>query len=626
MGITRIHAAVLLMIVVVGVVGTSSVVDLGDSGELMTIEGPEEQRSMTAEGTTVEKPNDSDVAFEVRTTLNNTDAANVTGSVELVVNDVGEDEGGDSFTVDERTVSLSAGETKDITFSAPTDAVTAGRYNYTLRDDRGTLATGTVSLDKPSFVVSGVGAEPVLYGETGTVAVTVHNRGDFQGMQNVDLLIDRNHDGTYDANESVATRAPLVRAGDDTSTTFLVTTDGLEPGTYAYRVETAESAEEGTLVVQQPATFRIEGSTMTTDVVRGERFNGSVTLSNEGDVRGNKTVRLDGPTEAFDWNQSVTLDGNESTTLEFAAETGNLTRGNYSVTLSMANDSAMANDSVAANDSAMANDSVAETLRIRDSHFAIYGLNGPTRSADVDDDIDFTARVRNAGDAAGNGTIEHRIDLDGDDDPETVMGNQSVGLAPGERTTLEFTIAADDRDRFDDRDLLGTHVYGVYSGDTSQTDVVVVRSYSDGSSSSGSSSSTNDDSETVSRDVITQEKYGLDYDEVSSETQGQIDELHSRQPFADGLVVTEVLTREEIARQEFGLDVGWNDDFNFSSIEVETQQEIEAMFDAQFESDDGDQVESWDELARDRYGTDYENLDGDQQETIRELYWEQFDS
>jgi hypothetical protein len=607
----------LLVVIVGGLIGGSAVMDMGSGST----------ESMAAEETVVEKPAASDIAFEVRTTFNNTGETNVTRSVELVV----EEEDGTSVTVDERTVSLSAGETERITFSAPTDAVTAGRHNYTLGDGEGTLATGTVSLDGPTFVVTDVSAEPVVRGETGVVSVTVHNRGDFGGIRNVDLLLDRNQDGAYDANESVATRAPSLQASDDASARMPVGTDGLEPGTYAYRVETAAGAREGTLVVQRPATFRLEGSTMTPDVVRGERVNGSVTVVNVGDVRGNATVRLDGPTETFDWNRSVAIDGNESTTLGFAAETENLTRGNYSITLSVSNvsasetDTASKNDSAAENASDSENASATETFRVRESRFVVFGLNGPTRSADVDDDIHFAAKVTNAGDAAGNRTVEHRIDLDGDDDPETVVANQSVSLAPGEGTTLEFTIAADDRDRFDDRDLLGTHVYGVYSGDDEETDVVVIRSYSDGSSSSESSSPTND-LDPVSRDVITQEKYGLDYDEVSGETRGQIDELHSRQPFADGLAVTEVLTREEIARQEFGLDVGWNDDFNFTSIDVETQQEIEAMFDAQFESDDGDRVESWDELARDRYGTDYENLDDDQQETIRELYWEQFDS
>ncbi|MUW14922.1 hypothetical protein GJ633_09780 [Halorubrum sp. CBA1125] len=590
MDVSWIHTAVLLMVVVGGVAGASSIAELGSSGE-----------SMTAEGTEAVKSNASDVAFEVRTTLNNTDAASVTRTVELVV----EDEEGSSFTVDERTVTLSAGETRSLTLSAPTDAVTAGRYSYTLGDDTGPLATGTVSLDRPAFLVSDARAEPVVRGETGTVAVTVHNRGDFRGMRDVDLLLDRNHDGTYDADETVATRAPLLWAGSDTSATFPVGTDGLEPGTYTYRVEAAESAQEGTLVVKRPATVRIEGATMTADVVRGDRFNGSVTLTNAGDVRGSETVRLDGPTEAFDWTRSVTLAGNGTTTLGFAAGTDTLARGNYSIALSTSNDS------------------TSETLRVRESRFVVDELRGPG-SADVDDDIRFTATVWNAGDAAANRTVEHRIDLDGDDDPETVVENRSVDLAPGERTTVAFAIAADDRERFDDRDLLGTHVYGVYSGDTNETGVVVVRGYYGGSSSSESSSS-NGEPDPVSRDVISQEKYGRYYAELSGETQEQVTELHRRQPFADGLVVTEVLTREEIARQEFGLDVERNDAFEFTSIEVETQQEIEATFDAQFESDDGDRIDSWDELARERFGSDYEELDDDRQETIEKTYQDQFD-
>ncbi|SMO53919.1 hypothetical protein [Halorubrum cibi] len=619
MGISQTHAAVLLMIVVVGAVGVSSFTDPGSGGEAMTVEGTEdrqsvaaggseERRSVTAEGTTGGRSSASNVAFEVRTTLNNSDAAGATRSIELVV----EDEDGFSFTVDERTVSLSAGETREVTLSAPADAMTAGRYDYALGDEAGTLATGTVTLEGPAFDTSKVRAEPVVRGAIGTVSVTVRNRGDFRGMRTLDLHLDRNRDGTYDASEIVATRAPLLRAGEDASATLSVRTDGLEPGTYAYRVEVGESVEEGTLTVLRPATFRLAGSTMTTDAVRGERFNGSVTLVNAGDVRGNATVHLDGPTEAFDWNRTTTLDGNASTTLEFAAGTGNLTRGNYSIALSTANDSATG------------------TLRVRESHLAVDDLDGP-RSADVDDDIRFAARVWNTGDAAANRTVEHRIDLDGDDDPETVVENRSVDLAPGERTTVEFTLAEDDRDRFDDRDLLGTHVYGVYSGDANATDVVVVRHYSSGSSSSTSSAANdepepvNDEPEIVSRDVITQEKYGLDYDEVSNETRSQIDEIHERQPFSDGLVVTEVLTREEIARQEFGLDVGRNDAFEFTSIEVETQQEIEAAFDAQFESDDGDRIESWDELATERYESDYAGLDADQRETVRSLYRGQFE-
>ena len=592
MEITGIHAVVAVLIVVGGGVGAASVADLGSGA------------SVTVEGTEAVKSGAGDAAFDVRTTINNTDTANATRSYELVV----EDEEGASVTVDERTVTLSPGEARELTLSAPRDALTAGRYNYTLSDESGALETGTVSLDPPAFVVSDARADRVVRGDTGSVAVTLRNDGDFRGLRNVELRLDRDGDGAFGADETVATKAPMVRAGSEAAVSFSVETGGLEPGTYPYRVEASGSSLEGTLVVLRPATVRVTNATMTTDAVRGDRFNGTVTLTNPGDVPGTETVWLDGPAESFDWNRSVTLDGNETRTLEFDAATANLTRGNYSVAVATPTDATTA------------------TLRVRESFLKVGELEGP-ESADVDDDVAFAARVSNIGDAAANETVEHRIDLDGDDDPETVTANRTVDLAPGERTTVEFVIAADDRDRFSDRDLLGTHVYGVYSGDANATGVVVIEDYySGGGGSSSSAGSSDDEPETVSKDVITQEKYGLDYDEVSAETQSQVDEIHERQPFADDLVVTEVLTREEIARREYDLDVKRNDAFDFTSIDVATQQEIEADFDEQFESDDGDRIDSWDELAREQFDSEYDTLDETQQETIREEYRAQFDS
>ena len=596
MEVTGIHAVAAVLIVVAGTVGAASVANLG-GGASVTVEGADAVRSDAG-----------NAAFEVRTTINNTDTANATRSYDLVV----EDGSGSAVTVDERTVTLPPGETRRITLSVSRDALAPGRYNYTVADDSGALASGNVTLDPPAFTLSDARANEVVRGDLGTVTATVRNRGDFRGLRNVDLLLDRDRDGAFEAGETVATRAPTLRAGANTTVRFSVGTDGLDPGTYAYRVETADGAREGKIVVLRPAAVRVAGSAMTTDAVRGDRFNGSVTLTNAGDVTGTEMVWLDGPAESFDWNRSVTLDGNETRTFEFAASTANLTRGNYSVAVATPEDAATA------------------TLRVREGLFEVDWVGAPD-SADVDGDTEFTARVTNVGDAAANETVEHRIDLDGDDDPETVTANRTVALASGERTTVEFVIPAEDRDRFTDDDLLGTHVYGVYTGDANVTNVVVVEDYYSGGGGSSSSSPSDGgddetDDETVSKDAITQEKYGLDYDEVSGETQSQVDEIHERQPFADGLVITEVLTREEIARQEFGLDVERNDDFNFTAIDVETQQEIEAVFDDQFESDDGDRIESWDELARAEFDSEYEALDEKQKETIRERYRAQFDS
>ena len=112
---------------------------------------------------------------------------------------------------------------------------------------------------------------------------------------------------------------------------------------------------------------------------------------------------------------------------------------------------------------------------------------------------------------------------------------------------------------------------------------------------------------------------------MSSETKRQVEEIHERQPFADGLAAAEVRTREEIARQEYGADVKAGEKFNFTGLDIETQQNVEGDFDAQFQTDSGDRIESWDELASDTYGTSYENLTASRQANIRTTYQEQFE-
>ncbi len=578
----------LVVVVVGGVVGGTVASDFGDRPAELSVEATDEHQS-----------NATDVAFEVRATINNSAGTEVTETIALVVSG----ENTPKYTATERTVTVPANGVTTVTFTVPTGTLTSGTYGYGLvaSDRAEPLASGNVTLDPPRFSIADTRASPVLHGADATVAATVHNRGDFRGMRTVRLLVDRNQDDAFDSDETIATRAPLLPPGGETDVAFTFGTADLSSGTYAYRVAGAESSATGTLTVNQPATFRIDETTMTTDLVRGEQFNASVTLVNEGDVFGSAQVRLDGP-PGMDRNRSVMLTGGESTTLAFTAETANLTRGNYSLALSVTNSSREG------------------TLRIRESRFEPLDTSGP-ETADVGEDLTFTTTLRNTGDAIANQTVELRFDLDGDDVPETLVGNRTVRLAPGQETTVEFTVATDGNARFDG-DLDGTYIYGIYSEDANVTDVVVVRDDADWSGSS--SGTTTDEPETVSLNVISQEKYGLYYEELSGETRSQIDELHQRQPFADGLVVTEVLTREEIARQRFGLDVNRNDDFEFTSIDIETQQEIEAAFDAQFQSDAGDRIDSWDELARQQYGSEYEALTDSEKQTIRERYQEQF--
>jgi len=82
-----------------------------------------------------------------------------------------------------------------------------------------------------------------------------------------------------------------------------------------------------------------------------------------------------------------------------------------------------------------------------------------------------------------------------------------------------------------------------------------------------------------SRDEISQAKYyGYNFSELSTETSGQVEELHNRQPFADGLAPSDVRTREEIANEKYGLDI--------DELSRETRLEVEQTYHEQFMSEE----------------------------------------
>lgn len=560
--------------------------------------------SLSIERMDESKPAAADVAFEVEATLDSTHDEARTRLVTLLVDLDGD--GTPATTVAVQSVTVPAEGSIELSLEVPAATVRPGTYEYALvvGDDDAT-SRGNVSLRPTAFAIDNATAPAVVRGERGRITATVHNAGDYQGTERVRLQVDRDHDGDYESEEVVGTTSSMVSPRDRSPVVLDLPTDELAPGIYDYRLVVGEASTEGRITVMQPATLRIDDVDAPKSLTRGETLTVNATVSNDGDVPGSKTVDLEGPASTTR-NESITLAAGESTTVAFTVETANLTRGNYTPRLSVANDTATV------------------PLRVRDSHLEVVRIDGP-ETVTIDDDLQFTATVRNAGDAPANQTIEYRIDLDDDDEPESYGLNRTVTLAPGNETTVQFTVPygyADDPIRR--ADVFGTHIYGIYSEDTEVTSVVVVTGYSSSTTVDGTSS-TSDDPETVSLSEISQQKYGYDYDEISGETKWQIEELHERQPFADGLVINEVLTREEIARQQFGLDVETGDNFNFTALPVETQQDIEAVFDAQFQSDEGDRVESWDELAQQHYGSDYEDLTDSRQQTIRDRYWEQFE-
>lgn len=598
-----------LVLLVVGGVTTGFVGSTGESGPTLASGSPGNGEGLTVAGVDSPseiRPGDS---LRVRVRLENSQDQEITQPLALRVRD-----GGGTVSETSATVRLAPGESTTSTLVVRAETLQPGQYTYEVRSGANTAGTGAVAvLQPPAFSLADESSElTVVKGTSATLTARVANTGDYRGLQRVHFAVDRDRDGSVSAAETSDEHVLSIAGGQHETIENRVQTADLEPGRYEYRIASENSSVSGTLTVQRPATFEIRNATAPTTVTRGEPVNASATIKNIGDVGGTTTVEFGGPNGTEAMTRTVTLAENESANLSFSAGTANVSRDTHNYTISTETDAATS------------------AVRVADSYFEITHLDGPSVHY-VGDTVVFSARVTNAGNVTGTQTIEHRIDSDGDDRPEAYGVEESVTLEPGEQTRVMFELeytSIDDTDYPVEPLKLETYVYGIYSADTRASSALSVKpAWADGSggSSGGSDSRSVSNGQEASLDEITQDKYGYYYHEVSDETQGQVREIYDRQPFADGLVAVEVRTREQIARQDYGADIEPGEEFDFTALDIETQQRVEADFDSQFQSEGGDRIESWDELAQAEYGTSYENLTDSRQSSVRAEYHEQFD-
>lgn len=601
---------VLGMLIIGGAVVGPGFGGIGESPAGDGSESPGEQTEL--EITDVSGPAElrPDDQLQVRARVENPGETAITQRVTLQLNSGSDDQLSETVTTE--TVELASGESTNVILTANSEQISPGKHTYGVSvGESDPQAHGDVTvLHPPTFLLSDETTDTdVVRGTNATFDVNLTNNGDYRGLGTVRLSVDRDQNGQFADTETLDDRVLSLGGGQSELAEFELQTTELEPGQYQYRVVSENQSTTGTLTVQQPATFRVLNTTVPHNVTRGEDMNVSAVVENTGDVEGITNVTIsDGSNTTID-SQSVTLAGNDSTTLSFRVNTTNRSRGTHTYSV--------------------ATDSNAEPVpvTVQDSHFEISDLRGPDVLY-IGDTAVFSATVTNTGKVSGTQTVDHKIDSDGDDRPEAYGVNRMVTLEPGEskRVTFEVEYTVTDTTDYPVEPLgLQTYVYGIYSADTRASNALSVKPSwardDDGSSRSDSVS----DGEPASLDEITQDKYGLYFEEVSGETKQQIREIHERQPFADGLAAAEVRTREEIARQEYGADVERGDNFDFTGLDIAVQQDVEADFDSQFQTESGDRIESWDELAQAEHGTDYENLTDSQQEDIREEYQEQFE-
>jgi hypothetical protein len=583
----------------------------------------------------------TDDDLSVTVVVNNTGDQQATRDVRFLVDSDGD---GSREVAGVQSVTVDAGATESVTFSLPTgeDGLAAGTHTYQVdtADDQfdGSL---TFSVLRPAHVsvLETVPQDPVVAGDPGTMTVEVENHGDFRAGRVLALAVDIDGDGTFATDEQVSNGSVNVDPRTTDTTSLALPTDRLLPGTYDYRVSVRDESVTGELTVVAPAKFELSNLSAPADVVRGDRMTVSAVVTNTGDVAGTKTVRLDTNATGFErvvstsnasdtltgatvnetgetdtanetdaLTETVTLDSGESTTVGFEVATGNVTGGTYAVGV------------------ASPDHTVTDRLRVRQPFFKVAKLVTPEID-DIGDRYTFVGVVHNKGDASGTQVVDLRIDVDDDNKPESVGINRTVTVAPGETVHVELEMQTGHvypHDTPVENLDEGTYIYGFFTDDHNRTSTVTFRDSSSRSDSSdGGSSDSDENAFEVTKDEISQTKYGLYYVELSEQTSIQVDEIDRRQPFADGFTMADVETREEIARR-----LGYYDGdayFIFhEEITVEQQQTVEQQFDAQFQSETGDRIESWEELAQAEYDTSYDSLNETQQSDIRDQYDDQF--
>nr|WP_152422328.1 twin-arginine translocase TatA/TatE family subunit [Haloarcula californiae] len=518
-------------------------------------------------------------------------------------------------TVATKQVEVSAAEPTNVTLTVEPEQLSSGEYTYAVAvgESSSPETTGSVAvLTPPTFVLDDTTENAtIVRGTNVSIRANLTNAGAYRGVQTVRIAVDEDQNGQYTDAERLDESVYSLAGGQSQVSTATVHTTDMEPGRYQYKIATENTTATGTLSVQQPATFRVQNTTAPVNVTKGETANVSVVVKNVGDVDGTDNVTIRSDSLNTTYSRSVSLAANETTTVSIGVNTTNLSSGTHNHSLGTSTDT----DPV--------------SMTVQDSHFEVSDLDGPNVLY-VGDVAVFSADVTNTGNITGTQSIQHRIDSDDDDRPEAYGVDRNVTLVPGESTRVRFEIdyTVTDSTEYPVEPLrLQTYVHGIYSEDARASTAMSVKPSwaKDGESSSSSGSTSVSEGDRASLDEITQDKYGRYYDEVSGETKRQVEEIHERQPFADGLAAAEVRTREEIARQEYDADVTAGEKFNFTGLDIETQQKVESDFDAQFETDSGDRIESWDELANNTYGTSYENLTTSRQADIRTTYQDQFE-
>jgi hypothetical protein len=226
-----------------------------------------------------------------------------------------------------------AGETDQVTFqNVDTAQLGPGTYSHEIATENDTVS-GSLTVQAPAnFQLDNLNPAngTAVEGEQIDISATVENAGDVQGTQTVTLSV-----GSVTQQKQVT-----VNASDFQLVEFQnVDTGALGPGQYTHQITTANDTISGNLTVQDQAEFQVSNVQLSTGTIeQGQRINVSADVQNVGDVQGTQTVAL--AIDSVNASDSRTIAAGTTETVSFQNVLVDLGSGDYTPTVSTANDSA----------------------------------------------------------------------------------------------------------------------------------------------------------------------------------------------------------------------------------------------------------------------------------------------
>ncbi|EJN58504.1 PKD domain-containing protein [Halogranum rubrum] len=496
----------------------------------------------------------------------------------------------DTGAVTIATITVEGERDGETDLSLDVEAVgTEAGASYTVTEATGATLTVTddSSAGPANFEVSNLQPSDVTVtqGDLVDVGATVENTGDRSDTQSIEFRVD----GTVIDSKEVT-----LGSGQSTQVGFEdVDTSALSPGSYTHGIYSEDGSATATLTVEavdeepepEPANFEVSGLNPTdVTVTQGDLIDVSATVENTGDEEATQTVEFRvGSTVVA--SQDATLAGGASQMVSFEdVDTSALAPGSYTHGVYTDDDSQTATltvEAVSDGDDGDADDGDADDGDADDGGADDGDADdGDADDGDADDGDadDGDADDADDGDADGGDTDDGGADDGGADDGDTDDGD------------------ADDGDADDG----GADDGGADDGDADDGDT-------DDGDADGDDSDTDDgESSTYTLDEIAHAKYDRAFDELSTETAGQVQAIYNRQPFPAGVTPEDVETREEIAERLYGMSLDESD--LTKDLTREQLIEVQNTYDAQFGPLPEEPTYTLDDITHEKYGYAFDEV------------------